>query len=234
MKPGLQLVRDPIKWALFEIGAGYYTRKLATGPEADLRQDFVEWLDLPQSKRSDGARSILDVGCGPGHVTRALARRGHALTGVDRSPRLVRIAKRWTRREGLSIRFERSPGEKLPFKDRTFDGAFTTGVIYFVEHPLRTLREMVRVIRPGGFIASLDPHESMSTSLARDYSRESRLSRRDTRKLVTWAITAEMNRRFKEEDLRALLAKAGLSNVTLERRMGGMVWFSRGVVTGRA
>ncbi len=142
----------------------------------------------------------------------------------------MRIAKRWTRREGLSIRFERSPGEKLPFADHTFDGAFTTGVIYFVEYPLRILREMARVIRPGGFIASLDPHESMSLSMARNYAREKRLSSRDTRKLVAWAIAAEMNRRFKEAELRGLLAKAGLSNVTLERRMGGMVWFSRGVV----
>lgn len=224
-------VRDAIKWVTFEIGAGYYSRKLASGPEAEIRNEFVDWLNLSSSDHR--MLSILDVGCGPGHVTRALARRGHLMTGIDRSPRLLGIAKRWTTRERMSICFKRASARKLPFKSSVFDGAFATGVIYFAENPLAILKSAVRVIRPGGFFASLDPHRSMTFSRVRSYAWQEGLSRRDTRKLLAWVVSAEMNQRFKEEELRALLTQAGLSHIQLERRMGGMVWFSRGIVDAR-
>ena len=226
-------LRDPFKWFLFEIGAGYYARKLASGPEADLRRDFLEFLNLPPAQNGNPRVRFLDVGCGPGHVTRELARRGYDATGVDRSVRLLRIARRSARREGLEMRFERSPSDKLPLADAGFDCAFATGVIYWVEHPLETLREMVRVVRPGGAIGTLDPHASMSIARVRTYNSDHRLNRRDARKMTAWATSAEFNRRFEEADLRRLLTDAGLASVTLERRMDGMVCFSKGIVPPR-
>jgi ubiquinone/menaquinone biosynthesis C-methylase UbiE len=226
--------RDPFKWFLFEIGAGYYARKLATGPEADLRRDFVEFLNLPPAQNGNPRIRFLDVGCGPGHVTRALARRGYEATGVDRSVRLLRIARRNARREGLEMKFERSPSDKLPFADAAFDCAIATGVIYWVEHPLATLREMVRVVRPGGMIGTLDPHASMSIARVRTYNSEYHLNRRDSRKMTAWATSAEFNRRFEETELQRLLTESGLASLTLERRMDGMVWFSKGIVLPRS
>jgi len=222
--------RDPFKRLLFEIGAGYYARKLATGPEAEIRREFLRFLDLPRANRDARRVRFLDVGCGPGHVTRALVRGGHDATGVDRSMRLLRIARRIARRQGLDMRFERSTSDKLPFSDAAFDCALATGVIYWVEYPLATLREMVRVVRPGGVIATLDPHASMSIARVRTYNCEHRLNRRDSRKMTAWATSAEFNRRFEEPDLRQLLTNAGLPSLTLERRMDGMVWFSKCVV----
>jgi ubiquinone/menaquinone biosynthesis C-methylase UbiE len=225
--------RDPFKWFLFEVGAGYYARKLATGPEADIRRDFVEFLNLAPAQNGNPLVRLLDVGCGPGHVTRALARRGYDATGVDRSVRLLQIARRNARREGLQTKFERSSSNMLPFADSSFDCAIATGVIYWVEHPLETLREMVRVVRPGGAISTLDPHASMSIPRVRAYNSEHQLNRRDSRKMTAWATSAEFNRRFEEPDLRKLLTDAGLGSLTLERRMDGMVWFSKGIVPPR-
>jgi ubiquinone/menaquinone biosynthesis C-methylase UbiE len=225
--------RDPFKCFLFEVGAGYYARKLASGPEAELRREFVEFLSLPLAQNGNPRVRLLDVGCGPGHVTRALARRGYDTTGVDRSLRLLRIARRNARREGLEMKFERSPSDKLPFGDAEFDCAIATGVIYWVEHPLATLRDMVRVVRPGGVIGTLDPHASMSIARVRTYNTEHRLNRRDSRKMTAWATSAEFNRRFEEADLQQLLTEAGLASLTLECRMDGMVWFTKGVVPPR-
>jgi len=225
--------RDPFKWFLFEIGAGYYARKLATGPEADIRRDFVEFLNLAPAQNGNARVRLLDLGCGPGHVTRALARRGYDATGVDRSVRLLQIARRNARREGLQTKFERSSSNRLPFADGSFDCAIATGVIYWVEHPLETLREMVRVVRPGGAISTLDPHASMSIPRVRTYNSEHHLNRRDSRKMTAWATSAEFNRRFEEPDLRKLLTDGGLGSLTLERRMDGMVWFSKGIVPPR-
>lgn len=230
MKPSPLLVspRDWLKWLLFELGAGYYSRKLATGPEADLRREFAEFL-----APSPGTR-VLDVGCGPGHLARWLAQRGCQVTGVDRGRRLIGMARRWAEREGVSsVRFERAPGEQLPFADAAFDLTLATTVIYWVERPEAVLGEMVRVTRPGGQVATLDPHASMSVASVRAYCASRRLDRKDARKLVAWARASERCRRFTEDELRGLFGGAGLGELHLERRMGGLVWFARGAVPTR-
>ncbi|MGH9712132.1 MAG: class I SAM-dependent methyltransferase [Candidatus Acidiferrales bacterium] len=232
--------RDQFKWLLFELGAGYYARKLATGPEADLRREFLESNVLPAARshardhQGTPPFRVLDVGCGPAHVARALAQQGCDVTGVDRSPRLLRIAKKLAARQKIRLTLKRAATHELPFGDATFDCTLATGVIYWVEHHEKTLREMVRVTRPGGLVVSLDPHASMSLPQMRAYSARHSLSRRDSRKLSAWATAASFNRRFEEAELSRLFASAGLTNLVLERRLGGMVWFSKGEVAAHA
>lgn len=226
MSPLWNSPRDWFRWFLFELGAGYYTDKLASGPEAQLRIEFADWL-VPAA----GAR-VLDVGCGPGHLAREMARRGCCVTGVDRGRRLLRLARTWTAQDSnaavRAIQFLRAPGERLPFADDSFDLVTATTVIYFVAKPADVLREMVRVTRPGGVVATLDPHASLDRRTMRDYCERRRLNRQDTRKLLTWAIASEQCLRFEERELRELLGAASLVAIEMERRLGGLVWFARG------
>jgi ubiquinone/menaquinone biosynthesis C-methylase UbiE len=222
------LLRDPFKRFLFEVGAGYYSRKLSTGPEADIRREFVAALALPPAHLNSHLK-FLDVGCGPGHVARGLAENGYDVTGVDRSHSLLRIARRLASKLASPHRvaFRHSPTDKLPFADASFHLTYATGVIYWVEHLAETLREIVRVTRPDGVVAFLDPHASMSIANAREYCQRHSLSRRDTRKMIAWATSARFNRRFEEPELRSALVNAGLEEIQLERRLDGMVWFAR-------
>lgn len=219
-------LRDLGKWLLFELGAGYYTRKLASGPEADLRSDFLLFLAPAPGTR------VLDVGCGPGHLARELARRGCQVTATDRGVRLIRIARSLARREKVSVQFERVPGARQPFPDGAFDLVLATTVLYWVERPEAVLAEMVRLTRPGGTVATLDPHASMSVAAIRDYCSRHALHPRDARKLITWAQASERSIRRDEASLRGFLAAAGLTSLVLERRLDGMVWFARGSKQG--
>jgi ubiquinone/menaquinone biosynthesis C-methylase UbiE len=150
---------------------------------------------------------------------------------VDRGRGLLRRARRWAAGDPAAaapaIEFLRSPAERLPFPDDSFNLVTATTVIYFVAQPAAVLREMVRVTRPGGIVATLDPHASLNRRTVRDYCERQHLNAQDTRKLLTWAIASERCLRFEEDELRALLAAAGLVSIELERRMSGLVWFAR-------
>ncbi len=215
---------DRLKSIFFELGAGWYARKLASGPEAELRREFVDWL-----APSAGA-GVLDVGCGPGHLARLLVQRGCHVTATDRSRRLLRIARRLAAADRTPVLFVRTAAERLPFPDGNFDLSLATAVVYLVPQPEGLLREMARVTRAGGTVASLDPSDAMQMRAMRAWSSAERLSARDTRKLMLWALAAErIGQRFSEATLRSLFFAAGLFEVQQERRLGGMVWFARAV-----
>ncbi|HEV2341171.1 MAG TPA: class I SAM-dependent methyltransferase [Candidatus Acidoferrales bacterium] len=195
-----------------------------------MRSEFADFLvhSLPQEQ--DSPRNILDVGCGPGHLARLLARRNYQVAAVDRSARLLRLARRWAISEIVKVDFQISPADSLPFPSRSFDACCATTVIYFVQNPVQVLREMVRVTRPGGIIATLDPSSAMSVPAMREYALRHGLNARDRRKLHAWAIAAQFNRRFTEFELNSLLQSAGLLECLLQPKWDGLVWFARAVV----
>jgi SAM-dependent methyltransferase len=100
-------------------------------------------------------QSWLDVACGPGIVTRALAGRVGSIVGVDLTPAMVDAA----RRESAGVanaRFELADASRLPFPDGSFDGAVTRFSMHHIPVPGRIVREMARVVRSGGWLAVSD------------------------------------------------------------------------------
>lgn len=149
---------------------------------------------------------------------------------MDRSARLLRLARRWAISEGVRVDFQKSPADSLPFPSRSFDACCATTVIYFVQNPAQVLREMVRVTRPGGIIATLDPSSAMSVPAMREYALRHGLNARDRRKLHAWAIAAQFNRRFTDFELTSLFQSVGLTQCLLQPKWDGLVWFARAVV----
>ena len=100
---------------------------------------------------------LLDVACGPGIVTAALAGRAHEVTAFDATPEMLRKARQKCEAAGHSnIRFELGDAEKMPFADGLFDGAVTRLAIHHFARPERVIGEMFRVLRPGGIAVIAD------------------------------------------------------------------------------
>ena len=109
---------------------------------------FLDWLDLPKGLR------CLDVGCGNGAFTEVLAARvaPSELAGVDPSEGQLAFAK--IRDGAKAAQFRVGDAQALPFPDGSFDVAVMALVISFVPDPAKAVAEMVRVVRPGGWVAT--------------------------------------------------------------------------------
>jgi SAM-dependent methyltransferase len=92
---------------------------------------------------------VLDVGCGPGHSTAEIARRGAAVVGTDLAPPMVALAAKVFPK----IDFQVADVEELPFPDASFDAACGNFVILLISRPERAAAELARVLKPGGRVA---------------------------------------------------------------------------------
>ena len=101
---------------------------------------------------SPGA-TVLDVGCGPGHLTRRLATRGLDATGVDLDPAMI---DRAASRGDAAGRYVVADAASLPFEDDTFDVVVSTLSMHHWSDAHAGLAEMARVLRPGGRILIWD------------------------------------------------------------------------------
>ncbi len=105
---------------------------------------FDEFVDQWAGKR------VLDVGCGGGFTTEYLAERGAVVSGVEPSSALVAAARAHAEATGKSIDYRIGRGEEIPFDDAAFDVVTCVDVLEHVESPARTVREIQRVLKPGG------------------------------------------------------------------------------------
>lgn len=93
---------------------------------------------------------ILDAGCGDGLLASALARAGAIVTGVDRDPRMLTVGQARAEHAGLHLELVEGDLRALPFADAAFDVAIAITALCFVADAERAVREMARVLRPGG------------------------------------------------------------------------------------
>lgn len=158
-----------------------------------------------------GSRA-LDVGCGPGIDTAALGRivgPEGAVLGVDYDPAMIEEAREKARQEGVDgwVRHEKADGFHLPCADGEFDAARSERVFQHVADPSGILAEMIRAVRPGGWIVVADT----------DWST---LSFDTPEKDVEWILRRRWIDRFLNgysgRQLRGMFLRQGLKDVTVE------------------
>lgn len=118
----------------------------------DLHKDLPRFVKL--LKRA-GAKNVLDLGCGTGKHTVALAKGGFRVFGFDLVETAVKVVQDWLKKEWLGA--ELRVGDmykKLPYKDNFFDGIISTKVLHHGTLPQikKLVKELERVMRPGGIL----------------------------------------------------------------------------------
>ena len=95
-------------------------------------------------------KAVLDLGCGGGFMSEAIALRGAKVTGVDPAPGAVAVANRHAAQSSLSICYLVGTGEHLPIRDASMDHVVCVDVLEHVADLDRVIAEIRRVLRPGG------------------------------------------------------------------------------------
>jgi ubiquinone/menaquinone biosynthesis C-methylase UbiE len=101
--------------------------------------------------------NLLDLGCGPGIVTAAMAPDVREVVAYDLTPQMLDKAREKCRETGLkNVRFELGRAEHLPFEKESFERVVTRLTIHHFLDPRRVMNEMARVTRPGGKVVVAD------------------------------------------------------------------------------
>jgi SAM-dependent methyltransferase len=198
---------------LYDLGAGAYGWATSqAGWQASC--DALTGLLPPQPAR------VLDLGCGPGGVMAATARRHPSarIVGVDLAARmLLEARRRWT--ESASADLVRAEAARLPFPAAAFDAVTTHSFLYLVPDRGAVLAEAWRVLRPGGRLLLVEPWAG------RVAVRQVVAHCQDPRFLLSvalWRLFNWMRGRFRARDLAALLWARGFAAPHGRPVLGGL------------
>ena len=149
-----QRARD--QWSQDPAGAVYGreyrfgTREFFDAVERHRYGEYAPWMPKVMGFNDFFGARLLEVGCGMGTDLLQFARCGAKVTGVDLTPRSIEISRHHLDVYGYHGEFAITDAEKLPFANDSFDVVYSNGVLHHTADTASAVREIHRVLRPGG------------------------------------------------------------------------------------
>jgi demethylmenaquinone methyltransferase/2-methoxy-6-polyprenyl-1,4-benzoquinol methylase len=212
---------------------------LSFGQDPRWRHALVEAIAAGPNDR------VLDVATGTGLVAEALVRRAHCqVVALDQSEAMLSAARDRVRRDpelAAKISLVTGEAERLPFPDREFDALSFTYLLRYVDDRAATMRELARVVKPGGRIAMVEfgvPSNPILRGLWRVHTRVGLplLGRLVSRSWVEVGhfLGPSVEQLYTDEpDLAKLWEAAGITNVRQRRMSFGAGMVVAGVRNGQ-
>jgi ubiquinone/menaquinone biosynthesis C-methylase UbiE len=126
------------------------------------------WI-VPWIRRQTPPGITVDLGCGTGRVTRALAGGGRAVIAVDRSTTMLEVARRQVPPSDVVLL--RGDVRQLPLRDRSVSSVVCSGVLHHVPAWREAVQEAARVLRPGGRLIVREPNADYPAALFEPFER---------------------------------------------------------------
>lgn len=143
------------------LGARFFSHVQAAGFYGRLLRDVLALLP-------DGTgRTLLDVGCGPGALTRLAAARGYHATGIDSDPAMIARAKRIARRENSPATFAFATLSESPGRFPPASVVVAASLLAVVPDPAVAVDELWSCVAPGGVLLIAEPSEQMNPANAK-------------------------------------------------------------------
>jgi ubiquinone/menaquinone biosynthesis C-methylase UbiE len=192
----------------FDRRAGSYESGVTSRWRDPVQRESLEALQLGAEDR------LLDVGCGTGAASRSAASVTASVVGIDLSPEMIRQARELA--SGLAnVHFEIADSEHLPFDDGAFTAVVCSNSFHHYPDPGRAVREMTRVLAPGGRLVLGDACSDRTAARIADVF---------LRRFEPGHV-----RLYRSDELGTFVQGAGLSRVELRRLSGGGFAIVRGV-----
>jgi ubiquinone/menaquinone biosynthesis C-methylase UbiE len=123
---------------------------------SEMMKDYVELARRVSNEILAGSR-VLEVAPGPGYFSIELAKLGsYAITGMDLSETMVELARQKAAEAGVNVSFLQGSASKMPLQSGSFDFLLCRAAFKNFAEPVQALREMCRVLRPGGRALIID------------------------------------------------------------------------------
>nr|WP_187254434.1 class I SAM-dependent methyltransferase [Alkalicoccus halolimnae] len=174
-----------------------------------MQEELCGWIG-----HFDG-EDLLDIGCGTGRLLLRKASRCRSASGIDLSIGMVETARSLAEEEGIKVEFLHGDAERLPFQKKSFDIALSTCVLFLMPEPKQMIKEMNRILKPGGKAALLNPSPALTLEKAAEAARF--LPEKERPMMEQWGRVAEKRHRFSEEIISKILKDNGFTYVSSKR-----------------